>query len=268
MSRTTCRFPRLTLAVLLAVWVKSNSLLAAAETTSKESPGGIDYLEPPVLTGTIYAKAPDPKEVLFTFRRTATRSGPTVRVLREYTRPNGALAARERLVYEAGRLVSCHLEELQSGGSGSVVVQPDRTDSKERRIAFEYTQDHKQKIGTEKLEEDTLVNDMVGPFIATHWNDLMSRLTVKFRFAVITRAETIGFKLSKKSETTWRGKPAVLLKMEPTSWIIAQWVDPLFFTVETEGQHRVLQYLGRTTPGIRKGNGWEDLDALTIFGWK
>lgn len=90
---------------------------------------------------------------------------------------------------------------------------------------------------------------------------------VKFCFAVIARAETVGFKLLKESETTWRGKPVVLVKMEPTSWIIAKIVDPLVFTVEKGGRHRVLQCLGRTTPRIRQGRTWVYLDALSVFDW-
>jgi hypothetical protein len=55
--------------------------------------------------------------------------------------------------------------------------------------------------------------------------------------------------------------------MEPTSLIIARLVDPLFFTLEKDGQHRVLQYTGRVTPKTRIGNKWDDLDATVVFDW-
>src|SRR5437660_4031070 len=79
-----------------------------------------DYLEPKTLTGSIYADA-ELKQLLFNFRRTATSTGSTIRVLREYTLPNGTLAARERVVYEAGRLTRYQFEELQSGARGQAV---------------------------------------------------------------------------------------------------------------------------------------------------
>jgi hypothetical protein len=109
---------------------------------------------------------------------------------------------------------------------------------------------------------------MVAPFIQAHWSALMSGAAVKFRFAAIAWVETVGFKFTEQSETTRQGKAVVVLRMEPTSWIIAQFVEPLRFTVEKEGQHRVLQCAGRTTPRIQRGNKWEDLDVLTVFDWK
>jgi hypothetical protein len=38
--------------------------------------------------------------------------------------------------------------------------------------------------------------------------------------------------------------------------------------MEKNGQHRVLQYTGRTTPKIKFKSGWKDLDAVTVFDWK
>jgi hypothetical protein len=55
--------------------------------------------------------------------------------------------------------------------------------------------------------------------------------------------------------------------MEATSLIIAQLVDPVLFTVEKDGQHRVLQYVGRVTPKTKAGNKWNDLDATFVFEW-
>ena len=56
--------------------------------------------------------------------------------------------------------------------------------------------------------------------------------------------------------------------MQPTSIVIARLVEPVYFTVEKGGEHRILQYVGRTTPMIRRGNKWEDLDAVNVFDWK
>ena len=56
--------------------------------------------------------------------------------------------------------------------------------------------------------------------------------------------------------------------VEPTSPIISALVNPLFFTIEKASPHRVLQYVGRTTPKIKAGGKWKDLDAVTVFEWK
>src|SRR3977135_989372 len=64
------------------------------------------YEEPKILTGTIYAKQATRKQVLFKFKRVATRSGSTLAVVREYKYPTGESAAKERIIYEKDDLVS------------------------------------------------------------------------------------------------------------------------------------------------------------------
>ena len=224
---------------------------------------GIDYLEPKILIGKIYADA-GLKQMLFTFRRTATNDGPAIRVLREFNLPNGTLAARERVVYERGRLKSFLLEELQTGAKGSAVVQ---SGAGEAKMNFNYTEGTIRKNGSEKFLDEILVSDMVGPFIAAHWDALTKGAVVKCRLVSVSRAETVGFKFFKESETTWHDKPVMVVKMEPSSILIAQLVAPLHFIIEKDGRHRVLQYTGRTTPSIRRDGKWDELDAVTVFDW-
>jgi len=57
----------------------------------------LKYEEPKSLAGTIYAKSSDRKNPLFIFTRAATRSGSTLEVVRNYSYPDGKLAARERV---------------------------------------------------------------------------------------------------------------------------------------------------------------------------
>ena len=224
----------------------------------------IDYLEPKTLTGTIYSDA-SLKQVLFTFRRTATNSGSTINVLREFTLPSGKLAAREQVVYEGSRLKSFVLEELQTGAKGMVKVE---SAGGELKMNFDYTEGTTKKTGSEKFLNEILISDMVGPYIAAHWNSLAKGDVVKCRLVSVSRAETVGFKLVKESDSTWQGKPVMMVTLQPSSIIIARLVDPLHFVVEKDSPHRVIQYTGRTTPSIRKNGKWDDLDAVTVFDWK
>jgi hypothetical protein len=231
--------------------------------SARAADSGIDYLQPKVLTGTVYSDA-GLKHVLFTFRRTATNSGSVIRVLREFHLPGGMVAARERVVYESGQLKSFSLEELQSGAKGSAIVQ---SISGETKLNFNYTEGTVRKTGSEKFLPEILISDMVGPFVASHWNALVSGATVKCRLVSVSRAETVGFKFFKETETTWHGKPVLILELEPSSFIIARLVAPLHFVVEKDSPHRVFQYTGRTTPSVIKNGKWEDLDATTVFDW-
>ena len=245
---------------------------------SAASPSGhlpaalIDYEEPKLLVGNIFAMGPGPQKLLFKSQRTANRTGTTVKVTCDYTAPDGSLAARDRIVYEAGQLASFATDEFQTGDRGSAVVRPDPNSPGKRRVYFDYTTGQgsaaKKSSDSESIEHEVLVDDMIPAFIVSHWDTLMQGAAAKFRFIVLSRTETVGFKLVKNSETIWRGRAAIRLKMEPTSLIIAQLVDPISFIVEKDRRHRVLEYRGRTTPVIRNGNKWKELDAVTVFDWK
>lgn len=242
----------------------------AEPTRSSLMASAMDYEHPTLLTGMIYELGSQPPKILFTFKRTAVRSGSAIRALREYFTPDGTVAARERVVYEDGRLVSYQVEQLQSGAEGVATIQADAKHPEDENISFEYRPGPrmKQKRNTENVHKNTLINDMIAPFMLAHWNELMSGAAVKFRLIVLPRTETVGFKLVRKSEASRNGKAMVVLKMEPTSPVISHLVAPIIFSVEKEQPHRILEYVGRTTPQMKVGNKWKDLDGLTVFDWR
>jgi hypothetical protein len=227
---------------------------------------GQDYLEPKLLTGSIYNKAGG--RLLFTFRRTATQTGDVVFVLREFHNPDGSLAARERVRYERGRLARFELEEQQTGGMGHAAVE--LPGNQRQRIQFQYTarSGRAEKQKSETVRDELLISDMLPGFIAEHWDELSRGGTLKFRYIVVPRLETIAFKLRFETTAQADGKKVVRIKMEPANALIAQFLEPLVFSVEAEPPHRILQYWGRTTPKIRSGTSWNDLDALTVFNWE
>ena len=237
-------------------------LWASTDLHAAESP---DYEQPKLLTGTIYETSSGTNKVLFTFKRTAERSNTFVHIVRDFSYPNGSLAARETLVMNQGSLVSFDLDERQTGAHGRSTV----LDGSRPKLMFDWIDggSAKKKTDSETLQGNTLVGDMIPYFIVAHWDELTRGQPVNFRFIVSSRLETVGFKFVKESDVTWHGKPAVRLRMEPSSVIIRQIVDPLFFVVEKDSAHRILEYVGRTTPKLRDGNKWKDLDARTIYVW-
>jgi hypothetical protein len=238
-------------------------VISLLDSAARAADSGIDYLQPKVLTGTVYSDA-SLKQALFTFRRSATNSGFSIYVLREFRSPNGAVVAKERVVYEGSEFKSYLLEQLQTGARGSAVV---KSAGGETKLNFDYTLGASKKTGSEKFQEGMLVGDMLVPYVDSHWDALAAGKVVKCRLVALSRAETVGFKLFKDSETTWRGNPAVIVKMEPSSIIIARLVAPLYFIIEKGSPHRVFQYTGRTTPYILRNGKWKDLDATTVFDW-
>lgn len=229
------------------------------------------YEEPQHLNASIYARNSEPPRLLFKFRRTATRSGPTLNVLREYLYPDGRPAAREEVVYEGNALKSYQLEELQTGNIGTARLNEDARDPSRVRIAFQYIKDSSQKartkLTTEAAGAEILINDMVGVFLSANYDKLAAGQKLNCQYVVVSRKEAVGLSFTKQSETTYHGHEAVILKLKPTNPMISVLVDPLYFTVEKAAPHHVFEYVGRTTPKINEGGHWKDLDALTIFDW-
>lgn len=235
---------------------------------SKPDAGALRYEEPKFLTGAIYAR--DSRRLLFKFKRVASRTGTTLNVQRDFTYPDGKLAARERIVYERNAVVLYELDELQIGAVGSARIQRPKDSPATARIEFEYLRQAggQLKARFENLQPDTLVADMLGPFLAAHWDALQRGEKAKCRYIVVPRSETVGFDLAKESETTRTGHDVLTVKMAASSRFLAVLVEPLFFTIELAPPHRVLQYVGRTIPKIQEAGKWKDLDAVTVFDWK
>jgi len=229
----------------------------------------LKYEEPTYLSASIYARTGNPDTLLFRFKRVAKRSGSTLEVQREFTYPDGRIANREHVVYHGGDLSSYEVQEAQIGAEGSATIRHSAAKPVKGIIEFAYTKEPggRTKAHAESLVEDSLVGDMVGPFLAEHWEALMRGEKVKCRYIVISRRETVGFTFIKDSESTWRGQRVLQVKMEPTSRLIAALVDPLMFSIEMAAPHRILMYVGRTTPKTQVDGKWKDQDAITIFDW-
>lgn len=221
------------------------------------------YEQPEFHAGTIYAHGSNQKTILFKMKRTTFQAeNGLLHVWREFSYPDGKIATRERVIYNGDKLVSCELGDMQTFGKGSatVVEQGGKTN-----IVFDYVQGTKHKTGSETFHPNTVNNDMVNPFLAAHWAELMNGEAVKCRYIVLTRAETVGFEFTKQRETTLNGVPVVIVKMAPSSMFVAALVDPLIFTIQKNGKHLVLNYDGRTPVKIKQGETFKDLDALTVF---
>ncbi len=189
------------------------------------------YEEPRSLTGSIYSRGSDTEKLLFKFQRKATRSGNKLNVQRDYTYPDGRLAAQESVVYEGNDLVFYELKETQIGAEGTAKIQPASATRSKGSIEFEYAKETgaRPKKDSETLAENVLINDMVGPFLASNWDNLVRGRKVNCRYIVVPRAETVGFTFVKHSESKWHGRDVLIVKMEVTSRLLSVLVDPLFF---------------------------------------
>lgn len=255
--------------VLVALGLSVFATSRAADAVRPATSEPFDYAEPKQFTGTLYELGSNQKKILFTFRRTATRSGSTVQVERQFISPDGSLAAVESAVYESGQLVSFQMKEFQARISGNIQIEPDPKKPGQKKIFINFNSGLESLKGEAKsLQPDTVTDDSLYPFMLAHWDELMRGEAAKFHFVSLEWEKTFGFRLVKAGETVRNGRTVEQIKMVPTNIFVAQVINPLVFTVEKEAPHHILSYIGRTTPRIKKGQSWKYLDAETVFDWK
>ena len=181
---------------LLALGWSGLSSGLAADTSSSATTPVYDYAEPKLLTGTLYAIGSDRKTVLFTFRRTATRSGSTVHVERQFLGTNGTVAAVEKVLYESNQLVSFEMQDFQARLSGAIHIEPDPENPARQNIFISYAHGLNPPKGHARtLQPDTVIDDTLYPFMLAHWDDLMRGNAVEFHFVSLDWERTFEFEL-------------------------------------------------------------------------
>jgi len=147
--------------------------------------------------------------VLFRFKRSTSVSQTTALAEWDYTYPDGKLAVRERTSYDAEGLTAYEFDQLQTGERGSARLIRDPQSPSKSRIEFEYRKgpNTETKRSSERLQPNTIAGDMVGMFLAAHWEELLAGRTLKTRYIVVERTETIGFSFWKTGESVSRRGP-------------------------------------------------------------
>ena len=230
----------------------------------------IDLAKPSVMTGTFYEIGSDRKKILFKYRRSAKRDGDNVQVEQLFTLPDGSVACRERIHYRNDMMVSYEMEDPRADTQGSILIERDPKKPKRERILLRHVEQQGAKItkSTEILQPNTLISDTIYPFILTRWDELMLGGVVKFHLISLDPPDVFNFRLQKEGETTWEGKPVVRIRMEPTNLIVAHFIKPIYFLIETAAPHRVFSYTGRTTPQAKVDGAWKFVEAEAVFDWK
>lgn len=203
----------------------------------------------------------DRKTVLFTYKHEAVPKDEGTLVTNTFTSPDGKVAAVEtaEFVKDASgpRLRLYKMDQKQVGAVGQVEV-------KDGVAHFSYSKDGATKTSSEKVGDDFIAGPSLVGHLQARWAKLMKGDTVKTRFVVLDRRETVGFQFYKEKETEVNGQKAVVIKMKPSSFLIAALVDPLHFYFTPDGQ-RLLQMQGRVQVKKNEGGKWKDLDALTVY---
>lgn len=169
------------------------------------------------------------------------------------TGADGKVALIEKTLLKGNEVVKFEMDHKQLETTASIDVGADK-------ILFTKTKDGKKKEDDEKKKDTFVITGNFQKFIASRWDQLSAGKTVEFRYGVWDRMETVGFEIKKIGED---GK-LVVLKMKPSSMIIAALVNPIEFKFSADGK-RLHEMKGRVGPKQNVGGKWKDLDAEVVY---
>jgi hypothetical protein len=211
-------------------------------------------------SGVVYEQGSNKQKVIYNFVGKITKDdGKQQTVHAVYTDPEGKEAVTDDIIMEGSNIVRDEIHQLQTNQSGIMEV-------KDGRIYFTKTVDGKSSTKDEKLKDTFVVSGNFQKFIKDHWQPIADGKTVSFRYGVWDRQETVGFEIFKIGAEKFDGKDAVILKMKPSSFIIAALVNPIIFEYAADGSH-LLAMNGRVPMKKKSGNSWKDLDAEVIYSY-
>lgn len=209
------------------------------------------------LTGTIYDK--EDGKMMFKYLRQdqpMDESGDSSSDI-FYKDMEGKEALVEKIKFKNGKVTQFNLEQKQLVEVGQMIVTEDK-------IQFSYTKEGKTKTAEEKLKGVFVVGPTIVSLLRENWSKILAGETLDVRFGVFDRLETVGFSFRMEKEEKWKEQQTVVVKMKPSSWVIAAIVDPLYFRL-TKSDPKILSVQGRVNPKQKVDNKWKDLNGYTLY---
>lgn len=207
--------------------------------------------------GEVYELGSDQKEILYRVQGKHSGDRRDFEISSTFLTPDGRVATHEAGVVKGGELMKYTLEKPLEGVSGQLLV-------KGKRALFSYQDGKKRDHDSEAFKPSLVAGATLIPYLGERWDQVLAGKKVKVRFAVMDRTETVGFEYEKVKELTYDGKPAVLIKMEPTSFIIDALVDTIYFVFDKKTA-RVLEFRGQTLPKRKVDGKWRKFDARIVY---
>ena len=199
------------------------------------------------------------KEQLYEGERTERVEGSVVTEVTVYKKMDGTPVQTVTVVFdrEALLLHSYRLEDHRSGQLEEMrlvdgVVTLTNRETREEELETE----------TVKWGKQTAFGNSVLPLLRRNWEAVRGGQTLSMDLLVPSRLETVGFRVVKVSETTRENTPVMVVRMEPSNWLIRLLVDPLHFYLASEAPHRLVMYEGRST--VKTDDG-DTQDLLFLY---
>lgn len=239
MSRV--RIPAIVLAALFA------ALPARSETP-------LDDLAPRV-EGKLFEPGSQRRTLLFRWKLWASADWHVRRGI--FFTPSGEMATSEELEMEDRRFRRYTLVHHLARERGSI----ERVGG---RLHFSYTRGGTTRTNEEDFVPNFVAGPLLVPYLQRHWDAILRGDEVRIRLGVPDRRETVGFEIFLREQKRVNGRERLVLKMKPSSFVIAALVDPVYLTFSADGR-TLHEVVGRTIPLRQVGRGWKPVDAEAVY---
>ncbi len=170
----------------------------------------------------------------------------------------GNVVVQENAWAKGADLVKTEIQQKQTGQKGIIEV-------KDGKVFFtKVDSDGKSSTKEEKMGKTFVVSATFQKYVHANWEAISSGKEVEFRYGVWDRQETVGFEVFKIGEEKIGEQNAIVLKMKPSSFLIAALVKPIIFKFAADGS-KLLEMNGRVPPKKQDGKSWKDLDCEVTY---
>lgn len=178
----------------------------------------------------------------------------------EYKDLSGTVVHKETFILKGDQVIQADINQSQTKQTAHVEI-------KDGKVFFTKTKDSSTKNSDEKLSDTFVMSGNFQKFVQSKWKDLSEGKTIDFRYGVWDRLETVGFSLFKVSEEKVDNIDCLVLKMKPSSFIIAALVKPIYMKFSKDSM-RMIELNGRVAPKLKDGDSWKDLDAEVVYKYE
>ena len=208
-------------------------------------------------TAVYFEQGSDRTKPLFTSESKSVTEAGIEHVTSTYRDSEGHVLYEEKVELVGNNVKKVSIDQAQTGDKALVEI-------KDGRAYFSKTSDGKSKSGDEKIGDSFVMSANFQKYVTSHWKEISDGETLEFRFGVWDRIETVGFKVFKMGDTKVAGQDAVLVKLKPSSFLIAALVNPLVFKFAADGS-KILELNGRVPVKKKLGSSFKDQDAEGVF---
>ncbi len=174
----------------------------------------------------------------------------------------GKLAMTEKCSFKGYTLISDELEQLQTSeayvmqvSAGKVTFQVFKIVDGKRVPA--------QDSRTEDMSDNFITGPLSEPYLKAKWAELNSGDTVKVRFGVAERGDSVGFKFYRNKEADTKDQKAIGLSMKPAG-VLGLFFKPIQLLLDVDTK-LLRRFQGRTPLKRKDGSNWEPLDAVILY---